>query len=308
MTRIGISGWRYAPWRGRFYPRGLAQRDELAFASRMFSTIEINGSFYSLQRPESYRAWREQTPEGFVFAVKGPRYITHMLRLKEVGAPLANFFASGVLALGPKLGPVLWQLPPGMSYDPERLDSFLALLPRDAGSVLALARARDEHLKARAFLKAPDGLRIRHALEVRHASFFVPGFFEILRKHGVALVISDAAGKWPSSENLTADFVYVRLHGDKEIYASGYGDAALDRWSARIDAWRNGHRDVFCYFDNDTKVRAPYDAANLARRLGEPSGMAPTGEFVVPPGVSLKGRRGTRRGAHVSRRTADAHA
>lgn len=294
--RIGISGWRYAPWRGRFYPPGLAQRKELAFASRMLSSIELNGSFYSLQRPESYQTWHDETPDDFVFAVKGSRYITHMLQLDDVRTALANFFASGVLALGKKLGPVLWQLPPRMRYDPDRMERFLSLLPHDAKSAVALARAHDDRVKGRSVLKAARGLRIRHAVEVRNRSFADPGFVATLRRHGVALVVADTAGRWPLLEDITADFVYVRLHGDKELYASGYGDAALDRWAARIDAWRKGRqvpdarlasstaarrgkRDVYCYFDNDIKVHAPYDAAHLARRLGLATGLGADDKF-----------------------------
>jgi uncharacterized protein YecE (DUF72 family) len=284
--RIGISGWRYAPWRGRFYPGGLPQRDELRFASSTLPTIEINGSFYSLQRPESYRAWQEQTPDDFVFAVKGPRYVTHMLQLQNVQGALANFFASGLLALGSKLGPVLWQLPPRMAYDRERIDHFLSLLPRDGKSALRLARKHDERVSGRSFIKAAAGLRIRHAMEVRHPSFDDPDFIATLRRQQVALVVADSAGRWPLIEDITADFVYVRLHGDKELYASGYSDSALDRWATRLEAWRHGRqlpgarlaspapsrpgpRDVFCYLDNDAKVHAPFDAANLVRRVGD---------------------------------------
>ncbi|WP_418122055.1 DUF72 domain-containing protein [Variovorax sp. 160MFSha2.1] len=290
--RIGISGWRYAPWRGRFYPAGLAQRNELAFASRMLPSIELNGSFYSLQRPESYETWRDQTPDGFVFAVKGSRYITHMLQLKDVRPALANFFASGVLTLGRKLGPILWQLPPRMRYDAERVEGFLSLLPHDAKAASALAREHDERMNGRSSMKAARGLRIRHAIEVRNRSFADPDFIATLRRHGVALVVADTAGRWPMLEDMTADFVYIRLHEDKELYASGYGDAALDRWAERIEAWsqgrqvgdarlasdvgaRRGRHDVYCYFDNDTKVRAPYDAAHLAMRLGLPTGFEP---------------------------------
>ena len=296
--RIGISGWRYGPWRGHFYPAGLAQRKELAFAPRMLSTIELNGSFYSLQRPESYQAWHDETPEGFVFAVKGSRYITHMLRLGDVRIPLANFFASGLLALGRKLGPVLWQLPPSMRYDPERIERFLSLLPHDARSAQALAREHDERLAGRALLKAARGLRIRHAVEVRHPSFIDPSFIAALRRHQVALVTADTAGHWPLLEDLTADFAYLRLHGDKELYASGYEDAALAHWAERIAAWhkgrqvpdahlaspvaaKRGRRDVFCYFDNDIKVHAPYDAARLAGRLGLATGLAADGTFAA---------------------------
>lgn len=310
-TRIGISGWRYAPWRGRFYPAGLAQRLELDFASRMLPTIEINGSFYSLQRPASYKAWHDATPEDFVFAVKGPRYITHILRLRDARTALANFFASGVFALGAKLGPILWQLPPSFAFEAERLDEFLALLPRDGRAALRLARRHDDKVpEERAFLKASAKLRLRHALEVRHPSFEHPDFIALLRRHGVALVVADTAGRWPLLEDLCADFVYLRLHGDKELYASGYDDAALDRWAARIDAWRRGRqvkdarlaaprrklpargpRDVFCYFDNDVKVHAPYDAAHLAARLGVATGLGPDDVFALPPGMGVRARK-----------------
>ncbi|MEZ2299322.1 DUF72 domain-containing protein [Variovorax sp. RCC_210] len=306
-VHIGISGWRYAPWRGRFYPPGLAQRKELEFASLMLPTIEINGSFYSLQRPESYRLWHDQTPEDFLFAVKGSRYITHMLQLKDVRQALANFFASGVLALGQKMGPVLWQLPPSMRYDPGRLDAFFSLLPRDGRAVRALAGEHDERVAGRSVLEPVRGLRIRHALEVRHPSFVDPGFIALLRRHQVALVVADTAGRWPWLEDLTADFVYIRLHGDKALYASGYGDAALDHWAARIDAWRQGgqvddaklaspkvarrgRHDVFCYFDNDVKVHAPYDAAHLAARLGLATGLGLDEELARVLGAGGTGR------------------
>ena len=298
--RIGISGWRYTPWRGIFYPPKLAQRRELEFASHMLPTIEINGSFYSLQRPASYQAWHDETPEDFVFAVKGSRYITHMLRLKDVRVPLANFLASGVLALRNKLGPILWQFPPRFAYDAERFESFFSLLPKNTSEALALAREHDARLDDRAWLKASPKRPLRHAVEIRHPSFVNADFIALLRRYKIALVVADTAGKWPLIEDVTADFVYVRLHGDKELYASGYGDAALDRWAERIDAWSRGHqvadaktaspkapprrahRDVFCYFDNDVKVHAPYDAATLAAKLGLPTPLAPRGE--APPG------------------------
>lgn len=189
--RIGISGWRYAPWRGVFYPDGLAQRRELEYASARFGSIELNGSFYSLQTPASYQAWHDATPDGFVFAVKGPRYLTHMLRLRGVETPLANFLASGVLRLGAKLGPMLWQLPAHFRFD--------AVRP------------------------------LRHALEPRHESFGSRESLALLRKHGIALVVADSAGKFR-------------------------------RWARRGD--------VFYYFDNDAKVHAPFDAIALMRLLG----------------------------------------
>jgi uncharacterized protein YecE (DUF72 family) len=283
---IGISGWRYTPWRGVFYPPDLAQRRELEFASRALPTIEINGSFYSLQRPESYERWYRETPEGFVFAVKGGRYITHMRRLIDIEAPLANFFASGLFNLREKLGPILWQFPPNFRYEPDRLERFFELLPRDTAQALALARHRDERMKGRVRLAIDRNRPLRHAIEIRHESFLVESFVALLRKHHIALVIADTAGKWPYREDITADFVYVRLHGDKKIYASGYSDLALGRWASRMRTWslggepadarlisavptpRRPRRDVYCYFDNDVKVHAPFDAQRLMALMG----------------------------------------
>jgi uncharacterized protein YecE (DUF72 family) len=283
--RIGISGWRYAGWRGKFYPQGLPQKRELAFASGCFNSIELNGSFYSLQRPQSYARWHEDVPDNFVFAVKGPRFITHMLRLRDARTALANFFASGVFELERKLGPVLWQLPPTFKYDRERLETFFDLLPRTGARASALARKHDERVKGRARLKTDPGAKLRHAIEVRHVSFMQPEFIALLRRHRIALVVADTAGKWPFMEDITADFVYVRLHGDKKIYESGYSESALDHWARRVFSWHHGgqeddvrtisgrepprrrKRDVYVYFDNDMKVHAPGDAARLAEKL-----------------------------------------
>ena len=282
---IGISGWTYPPWRGEFYPPGLAHKRELEYASRQVNSIEINGSFYSLQRPSSYVAWREQTPPGFVFAVKGGRFITHMKKLKDVETPLANFLASGLLALGDKLGPLLWQLPPMFGFNPGRLAAFFELLPRSTGAAADLAARHDELMVDRAWTTTDADRPLRHAVEVRHASFQTPAFVELLRAYDVALVTADTAGKWPFMEDQTADFSYVRLHGDEELYVSGYSDAALDTWAEKVRAWSAGEtppnarivapsqplpagRDVFVYFDNDVKVRAPFDAMALANRLG----------------------------------------
>ncbi len=284
MIRVGISGWIYAPWRGRFYPPGLPHRRELEYASRAVSTIEINGSFYSLQSAASYRRWAAAVPEDFLFAVKGGRFITHMKKLVDVETPLANFFASGLLALGPKLGPILWQLPPQLPFDAARLERFLALLPRDMRAAAQLARHHDRRLKSGAALVDAEAEGpIRHALEVRHESYAVPAFVRLLRRAGVALVVSDSPA-WPCFADVTADFLYLRLHGAEELYASGYDAAALDRWAARIRAWAQGgapsdlrriagaprqraRRDVFVYFDNDAKVMAPRDASALAAQL-----------------------------------------
>jgi uncharacterized protein YecE (DUF72 family) len=283
--RIGISGWRYTPWRGDFYPPGLTQKNELKFASRAVNSIEINGSFYSLQSPDLYKRWYEETPKGFVFSVKGPRYITHIRRLKEIDEPLANFFASGVFQLREKRGPILWQFAPNFKFDAERFEHFLKLLPHDGKAAKACASQCAERLQQPGYLDIPARLKLRHAVEIRHESFLVPEFVALLRKYKVALVVADTAGKWPHVEDLAADFVYVRLHGDKELYASGYSDEALKSWGDRIDAWQKGtqprdarlivqktprarkSRDVYCYFDNDIKVRAPYDARRLLERF-----------------------------------------
>jgi uncharacterized protein YecE (DUF72 family) len=291
QLRIGISGWTYAPWRGVFYPEDLPQARELHFASRQLNSIEINGSFYSLQTPASYRKWYEETPDDFVFAVKGGRFITHMKRLRDVRVPLANFFASGVLELKEKLGPFLWQFPPNFKFDSARFEEFFKLLPRTTKQMARLASEHDARMKGKTSLKADADRPVRHAVEIRHESFRTTEFVELLRAHNVALVVADTAGKWPQIEDLTADFSYVRLHGDEELYVSGYTDAALDGWAERIRAWAKGAqpadarlvaarrksksrqaRDVFVYFDNDVKVRSPMDAMNLARRLGLPAG------------------------------------
>jgi uncharacterized protein YecE (DUF72 family) len=265
-VRVGISGWTYAPWRGTFYPKGLRQRDELAYVADRLSSVEINGSFYALQRPSSFRSWREQTPDDFCFAVKGGRFITHMKRLADVETPLANFFASGVLALGPTLGPMLWQLPPTFRFDADRLAAFFDLLPRTTNEAADMATHHDERVPE-AVTQAQVDRPVRHALEVRHQSFVDSRFTELLRKHDVALVVADTAGKWPLLRDVTSDFVYVRLHGDTELYASGYDADALDTWAASVRDWAEAGSDVYVYFDNDMKVRAPYDAMALSERL-----------------------------------------
>jgi uncharacterized protein YecE (DUF72 family) len=266
--RIGTSGWVYPPWRGSFYPKGVTQKRELEYLSRQVNSVEINGSFYSLQRPSSYQTWAAQTPDDFVFAVKGGRFITHMKKLRDVETPLANFFASGVLALGPKMGPMLWQLPPNLRFAPEKLSAFFDLLPRDTNAAAKLAEQHDERLDGRAWTTTDANRPIRHALEVRHPSFVDPAFTTLLREHDIGLVIADTAGTFPYIEDVTSDFVYVRLHGAEELYVSGYTDEALDRWADKVRAW-SADRDVFVYFDNDVKVMAPRDAIGLAERLAD---------------------------------------
>ena len=215
--RVGISGWTYPPWRGEFYPPGLAHRRELGYAAQRLGSIEVNGSFYSLQLPTSYQRWCDQTPPGFVFAVKGGRFITHMKKLADVEAPLANFFASGVLALGAKLGPVLWQLPPTLGFDADRLASFFELLPRTTTEAATLARGHEARLAGRTHLSVDADRPLRHALEVRHPSFETPELVHLLRAHDVGLVCADTAGRWPMLDDVTSDFVYVRLHGADEL-------------------------------------------------------------------------------------------
>jgi uncharacterized protein YecE (DUF72 family) len=268
---IGTSGYDYPHWRGTFYPRGLARSRWLAYASQAFNSIELNGTFYSLKTPDTFRRWAGETPDGFVFAVKGSRFITHNLKLTRPRPALANFFASGVLALGDKTGPFLWQLPLGYAFRPERIDAFLPLLPSDSASAARLARRHDERVRGRALLRAAAAVGFRHAFEVRHRSFLSPAFYERLRAHDAAFVIADSAGKFVRADEVTASFVYVRLHGSGELYAGGYPPAELDEWAGRIAAWAAPNRppahDVYVYFDNDALGHAPHDAIALSERV-----------------------------------------
>jgi uncharacterized protein YecE (DUF72 family) len=282
VVRVGISGWTYAPWRGVFYPKGLRREEELGYAASHVRSIEINGTFYGMQRPEAFESWAQQVPSDFMFAVKAPRYITHILRLRDPQTALANFIASGLLRLGVHLGPILWQFPPNFRFDPKRIEPFLRMLPHDTGAAAALGRKHDNKLRAPAYLEVETRRVMRHAVEIRHDSFRCRAFIDLLRAHDVALVCADSV-EWPRLMDLTSDYVYCRLHGSEELYASGYDNAALDAWAERIKAWARGEeaedgeriggkarprrRDVFVYFDNDKKVRAPANAMELIRRL-----------------------------------------
>ncbi|UQX89078.1 DUF72 domain-containing protein [Jatrophihabitans telluris] len=266
-VRVGISGWVYPPWRGDFYPPELVHANELAYAARRMTSIEINGSFYALQRPTSFYRWAREVPDDFVFSVKAGRFITHMKKLRNLEDALPNFFASGLLALQDKLGPLLWQLPPNLGFDAARMESFFAQLPRSTAEAAYLARHHDERLAGRAWTGSLRDRPLRHAVEVRHDSFKDPAFLELARAHCVAVVVADTAGKWPMMFDVTADFLYLRLHGADELYVSGYGTDGLQPWAGRIRGWRDSGLDVYVYFDNDTKVRSPYDAMTLIGML-----------------------------------------
>lgn len=277
--RVGISGWRYVPWRGSFYPEGLVQKDELHFASRTVNSIEINGSFYALQNPERYANWYDDTPDNFIFSVKAPRYVTHIKRLRDVEEPIAQFFASGLLELEEKLGPILWQFPPTFKFDKKLFSNFLTLLPENADAARKISNYENRNTEQ----KSPG--KLRHAIEIRNESFVNEEFIHLLKDHNVALVVADTAGRWPQIEEITSDFVYMRLHGDAELYRSGYTDEALSYWYKRIKLWSQGKhpadakqilqtqtpltkpRDVYCYFDNTDKLWAPYDARKILEKF-----------------------------------------
>jgi uncharacterized protein YecE (DUF72 family) len=271
QVRVGISGWRYPAWRGDFYPKGLAQRRELEHAATHLTSIEINGSFYSLQRPSSYDAWRVAATTarpGFVFAVKGPRYVSHLKRLRDSDVAVANFFASGIFALRDSLGPILWQLPERFVFDADVLDHFLGRLPRSTAAAAELSTRHDDKVPDDRALTTTDRDRpLRYALEFRSPTFAVPEAYDVLRRHGVATVLADTAGRWPKVEEDTGPIRYVRLHGDQELYASGYTDRSLDEWADRCRTWAAAGQDVFVYFDNDMKGYAPHDAMRLIERL-----------------------------------------
>lgn len=287
VIRVGTSGWAHAPWRGIFYPKGLSREEELVHAARHFRAIEINGTFYTTLRPEVFAGWAEQVPADFVFSVRAPRDITHILRLRDAHRPLARFLASGLLRLGIHIGPILWQLPPNFRFDPKRLEDFLRLLPRDTDAAAALGRTHGHqkhgHEKyGRVWQEAEFRRPVRHAFEIRHASFRCPEFIDLLRAYNVGLVCADSI-RWPRLMDVTSDFVYCRLQGSDGPSAAGYDNAALDQWVHRITAWARGdepadgerigpkarrrRRDVFIFFDNDKKVRAPANAMELIRRL-----------------------------------------
>ena len=281
-----MSGYDYPHWgKGAFYPKNVPRRSWLLYAARIFNSVELNGTFYSLKNPDVFRRWVEMTPDrDFVFAVKGSRYITHRLKLRNAEQALANFFASGILLLGRKTGPFLWQLPDSYRFDPARIEGFLDRLPWSSQEAEPLARQHDHRLKRGSAVEAPARVSYRHALEVRHPSYFHPEFYDLLRRRGVAFVIAETAGKWGYAEEVTAPFVYVRLHGSQVLYGSRYTGAELDAWAKRVEGWVRGRpaRDVYIYFDNDHAAYAPHDAIGLRERVERQRPAALTAEPLRP--------------------------
>jgi uncharacterized protein YecE (DUF72 family) len=268
--RVGTSGWIYEHWKGRFYPPGLSSKRWLSYLAERLPTVEVNGTFYSLTRPSACEAWRAAVPDGFVFAVKGSRYITHMLKLRGFRTPLANFFSSGILRLGAALGPILWQLPPQLPFDRERAEAFLSALPADVRGAEQWARRHDSRTTGRAALTAPDGRDepLLYALEVRHASWLSDEALELLGRFDVALVAADTAGQHPLSLVRTSRrLAYVRLHGARRLYEGAYTEAELRLWAERCRSWAREGAEVFVYFDNDRDGQAAHDALALQALL-----------------------------------------
>ncbi|RDV00538.1 DUF72 domain-containing protein [Trinickia dinghuensis] len=258
--RIGIGGWTYEPWRGRFYPDDLTQKRELEYASRKLTSIEINGTFYGTQRATSFEKWHDETPDDFVFALKAPRFATNRRVLAEAGDSIERFFASGVLALKDKLGPINWQFATTKQFDTKDFDAFLKLLPKQV-----------------------DGRAIRHAVEVRHESFRHPEFISLLREHGVAVVVAGDSD-YPQIADVTAPFVYARIMGTVEKESLGYSKRALDVWAERTKQWSAGsqpeglqvvekatpeplHRDVYLYVISGHKASNPAAGMALVERV-----------------------------------------
>ena len=265
---VGISGWAYRSWSGDYYPAALSTSQQLGYVSRRLPTVELNASFYSLRDPGSYERWHRETPPGFVFSVKGGRYVTHIKRLRDPLVPLANFFASGVLALDDKLGPILWQLPATLPFDADGLRHFIDCLPSDTADATAPGRDTTP-LSWRVgpgsttLPTDPSGTHWRCAMPAIGS----PSCLSLLREHGIDLVVSDGAGRWPMLDAETADFVYVRLHGHEVLYGGGYPDALLRRWRDEFRRIASDGKDVYVYFDNDSDGRAPYDAERLRELL-----------------------------------------
>lgn len=265
---VGMSGWTFPGWRGKFYPKKLVQKKELHYASRQVNSIEINGTFYSLQKPESFQRWYDETPESFVFSVKAPQYVTHIKRLKDVNEAVANFFASGLFCLKEKMGPILWQFPPNVMLKDDRFEKFLKLLPYDSKSAARLAKSHGPKVKGRNVTSVTGDYPIRHAFEFRNDSFVNEEFIELLREYSVAVVFAHSGEKSPYMEDLTADFIYARMHGQEAKYKKGYTADTMDWLAKRVKKWTSRPpRDAYIYFDTENKIYAPNDALNLMKRL-----------------------------------------
>lgn len=282
--RIGMSGWTHDCWRDGFYPKKVTRKEELSYASRKVTSIEINGTFYALQKPETFQRWYGDTPDDFKFSVKAPQFITHVLRLRECEEPLSTFLASGLLCLKEKLGPILWQFPPYMTLKDNRFEEFAKILPHTSLEAAELAKNHSAHIKDRAWTKAGGKFRMRHAFEFRHPSFMKPEFIDMLRSYGIAVVFADSGKSSPYCEDLTSDFVYLRMHGDKPTQKKGYSLLELKRLAKKIELWSNGkqprgaqtvskgkptpgEKDIFVYFDNNATETAPIDALRLTKLL-----------------------------------------
>ncbi|MGE4232888.1 MAG: DUF72 domain-containing protein [Bacteriovoracia bacterium] len=285
MTRyhIGMSGWTFPGWRKKFYPKDLVQKKELFYASRQLNSLEINGTFYGLQKPATFQNWFDETPDDFVFSVKATQYITHVHRLKEVLEPLATFLGSGLLCLKNKLGPILWQFPPNFTLKDDRVEKFLKILPRDSKSAAKLAKKHGYKIEGKYFYDVKEDFPIRHAFEFRHKSYYEsPHFLELLRHHNAAFVLTHSSGLY--IENITADFIYARMGGEGKEYSKGYPDKTLNWWYKRLRTWEKGKQpkdailvgeqkkikkitDTFIYFGTEKKVFAPQDALNLSKKL-----------------------------------------
>lgn len=256
---VGTSGWAYREWRGKFYPKGLRQADELSYTAERLATIEMNSPFYRLQSAGMYEKWSAQAPDDFCFAVKGWRGVTHFKKLRDAADAVTQFFGSGILNLGKQLGPVLWQLPPSLKFDGEVLDEFLGSLPQTLGAAAAIAEQEIPTELA--------GQRLIYAVEPRNESFNSSEAIEVLQRHNAALVMADSAGRHPEFQAVTADFVYVRLHGSPRIYYSNYSEEALTRWAEKLRPLLGSGHDCYVYFDNTALSYAPYNAMALEALL-----------------------------------------
>lgn len=288
-VRVGLSGWSYSNFRGKFYPKDVPSGKWLGYLATQMPTVEINSSFYRLQRQSTYAKWEAMVPETFLFSVKGWRMVTHMRKLNNVSGDVAQFLQTCVPVLGASMGPVLWQLPPSLKFDEETLETFLSELPKTHGEAAQIAKeigvksnqgssdASPEDTQTPSLLPAEAGrapsagvdpaMPLRYALEPRNQTFADPQVATILNRYGVAMVQSDSAGRYPSFDQVTTDFVYVRLHGSPRMYYSNYSNKALEEWASKITTWRAEGRDCFVYFDNTAAAYAPANALALTKMV-----------------------------------------